>query len=363
MSKILIIEDEPDVLDNLVELMELNGYSVLTANNGLDGIELANQHLPDLIISDLMMPGLTGFDVLESLKKNPQTYFIPFIFLTAQASENTNRQGLMLGADAYITKPYKNECIVTVVKSKIEKMANLKLKTDSLLDELRHNITYSIPHELRTPLNGIMGFTSILLNDFDAYTDEEKIEMLEQIQTSSIRLNRIISNFILYTKLQTIEVICDEYHKYRTFSPSSILNEYALNYAEKHLRRNDVKINLCNEDTSLFISEHDFIKIVQELMDNAIKFSNCGTPIVIVDSIDEDYYTLNIKNFGSYITEENISKIGGFFQFDRKILEQQGIGLGLAIVKRITEIYSGQFDISSQTNNDVSAIVKLKIYK
>src|SRR5699024_5562556 len=106
MKKILIIEDDEILKDNTAELLELSGYEVMTASNGTDGVEQAKTHNPDLIICDIMMRKMDGYEVLESLTANESTRYIPFIFLTAKTEHREIRKGMDMGADDYLTKPF-----------------------------------------------------------------------------------------------------------------------------------------------------------------------------------------------------------------------------------------------------------------
>ncbi|HET7180271.1 MAG TPA: response regulator, partial [Chryseosolibacter sp.] len=105
MNTILVIEDNEEMAENIVGILELANYNVLSAPNGKMGVVLAQQHLPDLVLCDVMMPELDGYGVLHILNKNPETAGIPFIFLTAKADKSDFREGMNLGADDYITKP------------------------------------------------------------------------------------------------------------------------------------------------------------------------------------------------------------------------------------------------------------------
>jgi CRP/FNR family cyclic AMP-dependent transcriptional regulator len=106
MKKILVIEDNIEVRENIAEILELSNYEVVTAENGKRGVELSLQHTPDLIICDIMMPELDGYGVLHLLNKHIETYGIPFIFLTAKSEKTDLRKGMEMGADDYITKPF-----------------------------------------------------------------------------------------------------------------------------------------------------------------------------------------------------------------------------------------------------------------
>jgi len=144
MKKILVIEDNLDVRENLSEIQELSGYRVSTAEDGKKGVELAISEKPDLIICDVMIPKLDGFGVLNILSKKSETASIPFIFLTAKAEKTDLRRGMNLGADDYITKPFYKDELLEVINTRLHKTAKLKEKFDktekglkSFIDEVR----------------------------------------------------------------------------------------------------------------------------------------------------------------------------------------------------------------------------------
>lgn len=119
--KILIIEDNNDIRESTAEILELTGYEVLQANNGKTGVDLSQQHHPDLILCDIMMPELDGYGVLYLLSKNPDTANIPFIFLTAKAERLDFRKGMEMGADDYLTKPYDDIELLNAIESRLQK--------------------------------------------------------------------------------------------------------------------------------------------------------------------------------------------------------------------------------------------------
>jgi CRP-like cAMP-binding protein/CheY-like chemotaxis protein len=120
-QKILIIEDNNDIRENVVEILELAGYTVFDADNGKAGVELAIKNLPDVILCDIMMPELDGYGVLYLLNKNPETAAIPFIFLTAKAERIDQRKGMEMGADDYLTKPFDDIELLNAIESRLKK--------------------------------------------------------------------------------------------------------------------------------------------------------------------------------------------------------------------------------------------------
>ncbi|MDN3670522.1 response regulator [Echinicola jeungdonensis] len=126
ITTILVIEDNPEMCDNISSILELNKYKVLTAIDGKTGVELAYENKPDLILCDIMMPELDGYGVLHILSKHPETSDIPFIFLTAKAEQTDFRKGMSLGADDYITKPFDGLDLLRAVETRLKKNEKLK---------------------------------------------------------------------------------------------------------------------------------------------------------------------------------------------------------------------------------------------
>lgn len=136
-KKILIIEDNAEVRDNVAEILELSNYDVLTAENGKTGVQIASKEHPDLIICDVMMPELDGFGVLHILSKNPKTASIPFIFLTAKAEKADLRKGMNLGADDYITKPFDDAELLDAIEIRLRKSDIIKEAFDKTENGLK----------------------------------------------------------------------------------------------------------------------------------------------------------------------------------------------------------------------------------
>lgn len=160
-KKILVIEDTESILNAIKTILKMEGYSVITAKNGKLGIALAESHLPDLIICDIMMPEVNGYDVLKKLRENQLTSLIPFVFLTAKTSMTELRHGMELGADDYIPKPFSSEDIINSVKTRLEKhekLINFNLqKVSELSEELKRERELSLTDFL-TGISNRRGF-------------------------------------------------------------------------------------------------------------------------------------------------------------------------------------------------------------
>jgi CRP-like cAMP-binding protein/AmiR/NasT family two-component response regulator len=135
-KKILIIEDNDDIRENVIEILELAGYSVAAAGNGKAGVELAFKDVPDIILCDIMMPEMDGYGVLYLLSKRPETVAVPFIFLTAKAEHFDRRKGMELGADDYLTKPFDDMELLNAIESRLKKKAGQQAYYSKSLDRL-----------------------------------------------------------------------------------------------------------------------------------------------------------------------------------------------------------------------------------
>ncbi len=356
MAKILVIEDDPEVTENIVEILELENHNIQTANNGSVGIEILAKSKPDLIICDITMPEKNGYEVLQYVRSNPDTFSTPFIFLTAKSEKNDYRRGMELGADDYITKPFDYADIINSINTRLDFKKKAFDFYDKQLENLRLNITTSIPHELRTPLNTILGFTQILRSGFKEMEEIELKTIFDNIHDAGLRLLRLIVNYIYYTKLLTndLSISKKEYHQL-TVTDDMIFN-LCNNIAEIYRRKDDLLINIGVIKGKL--SDEHFLKIIEELIHNGLKFSPTNTKVELLVRVLDNQLMIEVSNFGRGMTQTEIQSIGAFQQFNRREFEQQGLGLGLAIVKKITEIYDGNLIIDSEPK----ALTKVKIY-
>lgn len=349
MNKILVIEDDINVRENVLDLLASEGYNLISAENGIIGLQLAQAEMPDLILCDVMMPELDGYGVLKLLRQNPTTAIIPLIFLTAKSDKTDFRQGMEMGADDYLIKPFTRGELLAAITCRLTKQNTIHQETQKKLDSLRNSIALSLPHEMRTPLNGILGFSQILMEDSD-YLDSHAVrEMAESIYFSGERLLRLIQNFLLYAELeilatnpQQLQTLQSKITKFPTLSLVDIITDKA----QKVGRQADLQIDLY--PCYVNISPERISKIVEELIDNALKFSSVGTLIQVKSKVINNMLVLSFMDRGRGMTAAQIAELGAYRQFERKLYEQQGSGLGLTIVKRLAELHRGKLKIHSQ---------------
>ncbi|OKH29044.1 response regulator transcription factor [Chroogloeocystis siderophila] len=192
MKKILVIEDEPDVRANIIELLEAEEFHVVAAENGFFGALWAQEYLPDLIICDVRMPELNGYDVLTALRQDAATATIPFIFLTANADRSDMRRGMELGADDYLTKPFSRTELLNAIASRFAKQEvvmqqynNERERADSLKQKVQELENYASAKASIVPkLNIAM---SIVKNLPPGLQRDRCLEILRQVCNEEIK--------------------------------------------------------------------------------------------------------------------------------------------------------------------------------
>lgn len=349
MNKILVIEDNIYVRQSILDLLEDQGFNIIEANNGLLGVQLAQEEIPDLIICDVMMPELDGYGVLKALRQRPETAIIPLIFLTARSDKTDLRQGMEMGADDYIVKPFTRKELLAAIACRLEKNTTIKNENQRRLDNLRNSIALSLPHEMRTPLNGILGFSQILMEESDSLDSQTVKEMAEFIYLSGERLFELIQKFLLYAELEIIKTDPEQIkflQSQTTIFPNLGIIEIIRDKAKKAGRAGDLELEL--HPCQVNISTAKLVNILEELVDNAFKFSPKGSLVQVKSQVINNQLILSFIDHGRGITAAQIAELGAYQQFERKLYEQQGSGLGLMIAKSIVEIHGGKFKIKSK---------------
>ena len=136
MKKILVIEDDANIRESLVELLEMKSFTLLSADNGTDGLKLAQEQVPDLILCDVMMPGLNGYEVVEAIRKDSRLAKLPFIFLSAKAMDSDVEYGKNLGANSYLTKPFRAQDLFSVVDDLLDNNSGGNFGAGKILDQI-----------------------------------------------------------------------------------------------------------------------------------------------------------------------------------------------------------------------------------
>jgi len=360
MKRVLVIDDDESYRQMVSSILKQSGFAVLDANNGNQGIELAQTHAFDLVICDVMMENLDGFGVLDRLRMDPATNTIPFIFMTGLSDKESMRKGMTLGADDFLVKPFTGEVLLSAVEARLTKHQELSDEAERKLTQLRTSISLALPHELRTPLTAILGFSDILADEKGTLSQAEIAHMGKAILRAGLGLQRVIENFLIYAQ---IEVIATDSKKVESLRKSQLshcselIEPLSRRKAESHKRLADLTLEL--SDGPVAVSAEYLTKIVEELLDNAFKFSEAGTSVHLTASTNKDDFVLSIQDQGRGMSAQQLADLGAYVQFERRFYEQKGTGLGLTIAKRLTELHGGKMEFELNESGGTNVLVYL----
>lgn len=361
VKTILVVEDDDQVRSMMVKLLAREGFRTVEASNGQLGLRMAREYIPDLIISDVEMPGLDGHAMLRELRADPTTAIIPFVFLTGRGDRDDVRFGMNIGADDYVTKPFELDEVLGAVQSRLARRDALAARFQEKLDQLHITLTSSLPHELRTPLTGILGYSAILIDHPDQIGRDELLLAARTIKTSAERLQRYVENFLIYAELASTEAMTGDSPAPAIGNEPSDVGACAERViaarANLHGREADVRSTL--RKARVRMPEVYLHRALDELVDNAFRYSSRDTPVEVTCEAAGRMIKVAVIDRGRGLTPEQIREINAFVQFDRRRYEQQGLGLGLALTKRLVERYGGMLEIERTPDGQTSVTMVL----
>lgn len=349
-TSIIVVDDNPLILNVLKSLFSSISYTVYTASNGEEALQLLNSKVIDVIICDVMMPEMDGYDLHEKIRENADLSHIPFVFLTALSEAEEQLQGKEAGADDYIVKPFEPTELLAVVKGKVKRSKDLKKLSEQRYDAYRKRVIHTLSHEFRTPLVAINTGTELLIEQ-EGKLDMPKVNnLLQAIQRGGQRLERLVSDFML---LQQIEAgIAKRLYEARSkvVNVKTVIQKFVeakkIELAEEGFTLTDR--STC-PDLWVRMYEPQIQDILQRFISNSSKFSANDKSIDVHIFPLGDEVAVEVRDRGIGLDEEKVKEaIDVFGQIDRETLEQQGGGLGLAIANRYAAIHSGRLEFENR---------------
>lgn len=351
MPTILIIDDEPALLLGLAATIRRQGYTVLTAIDGKDGLQKAKESLPDLIVSDVMMPPPNGFELRKLMSADPQLASIPFIFLTARSSVEDRVSGLKDGADDYITKPFETEELFARIEAVFRRVQTeqargrdqMKVIAQQEMEKLKQEILQNFHHELRTPLTNILMPLELAANN--KFTNpEEQTRFLKMALSNADRLESLATDLILLSNIDQGNL--------NTIRQPIDIQANILSPVRKRLERYKNKnLNFvfeCPEQGAISAPRREFVHSLVHLADNAFKFSNeNGNVYFIITPGQSGGVTVQIRDEGPGIPAELREKVfERFYQISQgDDREYEGLGVGLTIARSVFRKIGGDVEI------------------
>ena len=347
---ILVVDDERYNILVLMDILKPE-YTVYAATSGKNAIEMAEKHRPEIILLDIIMPDMDGYEVITALKNSEKTKHIPVIFVTGLCSAEDEEKGLVFGVSDYITKPFSPAIVKLRVQNQMQQILKTQIADES--NKAKSRFLANMSHEMRTPMNVIVGLTGLMLeeeNIADSLRDN-----LKKISIAGSTLLGLINDVLDISKIEAgrLELMPVKYE-----IPSLINDIITLNlirFENKPIKfildiKEDLPYNLYGDDLRLK-------QIINNILSNALKYTHEGTVTLSINCLpdcslneDEVWLSIHVSDTGIGIRKEDISRIfTDYGQVDiRTNRAIEGTGLGLAITKRLVEMMDGVITVESE---------------
>ncbi len=361
MKNILVIEDDLNIRESISELLTIKNYAITQASDGIEGLHYAKKINPDLILCDIMMPGIDGHEVLKELRMKKETANIPFIFLSAKSQMKEIREGMNLGADDYLPKPFKAADLFKAVESRLNRHQISQQELEEKLAIMKPLKEAVLSDKLIQPLQGIIDISELLNTYFGQYSIEDVEEMTLQIKGRASKLKRKLRNIILYQSLEDISSRHDLIAKFsstKSFNAKDRITAQIISIAKSHQREKDLFNNIL--DSEVKFSEEFFNIIIEELLDNAFTYSP-ATSIIKISSISESKnFKLSINNKINRAQEVALSKVKDGELSTLNSSSKNNFGIGLKLVNSLCNA-SGTASLSIRLNEPGYVTILLNI--
>ena len=331
--KILIVDDETRNVE-ILELLLEEHFEIETVGTGEAALEVVPRFMPDIILLDIMMPGINGYEVCQKIKENPKLQFIKIILVSGKALTEDRLKGYEYGADDYLVKPFDTDELLAKVR------VFIKLKNAEEIDSIKSDFISLISHETNTPLNGIIGLSELLL-EADHFSEEDR-ESIQMIHDSGYRLHEFIDKARLLCELKTDVKTTKSVEQYLGIVTNAT---HKADYKYKKGTIFDINIDA---DLNFMADWRLVSKAVVMLIDNAVKFSDNGTTVEVYTTEEHEMCNLVIVDYGCGLPESSISSIFNEFSVEDISHHSSGLGLSLATVKEIAHIHGGSIKMTSE---------------
>lgn len=348
-SKILIVDDTVDTVDLLRKRFRADGYDTEEAYDGEEGLLKAQQWRPDLVVLDVMMPKLTGFEVCCRLKADEMTRFIPVLMLTAKSDIPDKVKGLDVGADDYITKPFDYKELAARVRSLLtKKAATERLAIEQKNDALEHMVD-EVAHEVRNPLVAIGGFARRIYESLPV--DHRHRQYLEIILQNVAVLEKMVKELV---ELKTASLSYIE----PTNMNQIVLEVLARFNQEIKEKGITMQVLLMEAPPLIPVDRENLRRVIDNILENAIEAMEGEIRILkITSQVNSGYFEIEISDTGKGISRDEIKKIFDPF-YSSKIY---GPGLGLTLVQKTIQSHKGTVSVASEQGKGSTFTVRLPL--
>jgi two-component system, sensor histidine kinase and response regulator len=349
-TTILVVEDNLPLCRLLADLLEAEGYLVRSAYNGEEALDLMREEVPNLVLSDVVMPHMDGFALLAQMRSDPRLYDVPVVFLSGYSSEDQRRRAQEWGIEEYIDKPLNAQTLLDKLDVVLRRRAVIEAGVRRRVDRVRNQILGLIQHEFRTPLTLIMGYAEFLQESLEQEANQAQFkESVEAIMEGSRRLNHLVESFLLLANLSREHLPEDEIY---ALDPTALWRE-CLTFRSEEINQSGLYVRLTEPDDPVIVYGvmENLREALVRLLDNALAYRRAESQHIRLSTVVKPGYVgWRIQDEGPGIALPLLAELSEpFVRPNAKQSTSHGSGLGLTLARRVAELHGGHLQVESQT--------------
>ena len=360
---ILVVDDTPENIGILFEFLSQRGFSVAVAEDGESALQIATNEAPSLILLDVMMPGIDGFETCRRLKQDQRTRDVPVIFMTALADTVNKVKGFKIGAVDYITKPFEHEEVLVRINTHLtlQRLQNeLRAQNDQLraLDQEKSEFLSMAAHDMKNPLGNIVGLIELIKMQPSGST--ELMQYLEMIDQSTRQMLELIMTLLDVNRIESGRTPVTLEHCDLNTLTKQMLFQYEQRARAKQL---NIRFEGGEGDCRAQTDSQLYLQVLDNLISNAIKYSPPGKNIHIRVSPRNVYVRCEVMDEGPGLSERDRERLFSKFArlSARPTANESSTGLGLFIVKKLVDLMHGQVWCESEPGQGANFIVEMPV--
>lgn len=360
-KEILVVDDTPDNLRLLSAMLTQQNYEVRKALSGKRAIASIKAGAPDLVLLDIKMPEMNGYEVCEALKQDPETQAIPVIFISALDDVLDKVRAFAVGGADYISKPFQEAEVLARIENQLylrELQCQLKAQNEELArsNQELEQFAHVVSHDLQQPLQSITGYARLITLQYPEVLDSAANEYLQRISDAGTRMQQLIKELLRYAR------IGQEGKVFTTVDCNIVIAE-TLNNLALALEESQADISYPTLPT-VWGNRTQLVQLFQNLLSNAVKFSRPGIKPeveIVISQVDENYWLFEVHDNGIGMPSDSLQKVFKSFQRLHNAEKYPGTGIGLATCKKIVDHHGGDIWVESQQNSGTSFYFKLPV--
>jgi signal transduction histidine kinase len=353
-ATLLVAEDNLTHSRTLADVLTKQGYHVLNARNGVEALELLRTHLVNLVLTDVVMPELDGYGLLQTMRADPRLYHLPVVFVTGYATPEDRRKAKEYGVEDYLVKPLDETELLATVRNILARRMTLEESYQRQVDAVRSQILGLVQHEFRTPLTFVMGYAEFLqqaLSEDAGETGLQRADLqrsVEAILEGSRRLHHVIESFLMLAGLSTRPLDPGDLYP---IDPTALWRECV---AARRVELDRAHLQVVLEEPPDPLIVFGVLELLREalmrLLDNAIRYRRSDSTTIWLATVSQPGYVgWMIRDQGVGIPPDLVNQIvQPFTRLPQSLAGGHGIGLGLTLAQRVAQLHGGALTVESR---------------